>query len=76
MLTTIDNPFDPFDEFDDWNQYDQQHGYHSMNYLARIARLSDELSPADENTAYNKAVEEIVDLNVLGIYKKVERTVT
>lgn len=71
MLTTIDNPYDPFTEFDEWNAYDIQAGYNTCGYVARIARTSPELSEADETIAINQAIDEIVKLNVLGIYKKV-----
>lgn len=70
MLTTIDNPYDPFDDFDSWNAYDVQSGYNTCAYLARVAKTSNELSEADESLAINQAIDEIVELNVLGIYKK------
>ena len=71
MLTTIDNPFNPFDQFDEWFAYDFSKGYHTCSYLARIAKTSDELSPQDEDLAIEQAIDEIVRLNVLGIYRKV-----
>lgn len=71
MLTTIDNPYDPFKEFDDWYNFDESKGYHSCNYLARIAKVSDELPEAEEEKAIEKAIDEIIKLNILGIYKKV-----
>jgi hypothetical protein len=71
MLTTIDNPFNPFERFDDWFNYDRDKGYDSCQYLARIAVTSDELSEVDQALAVERAVDEIVDMNVLGLYKKV-----
>lgn len=71
MLTTIDNPFDPFIQFDEWFAFDANKGYHTYSYLARIAKTSDELSEEDEDFAIESAIDEIVALNVLGIYKKV-----
>jgi hypothetical protein len=71
MLTTIDNPFDPFTHFDEWKAFDEVKGYNSCSYLARIVKSSDELSEADEALAIEQAIDEIVKLNVLGIYKKV-----
>lgn len=71
MLTTIDNPFDPFDQFDEWFAFDVAKGYNTCAYLARIAKTSDELSPQDEDLAIDQAMDEIVRLNVLGIYRKV-----
>lgn len=73
MLTTFDNPFDPFTQFDDWYQYDERSGYHSTSLLARIVQSSDELSDADQQLAYEQAIDEIVKENVLGVYTKVER---
>lgn len=75
MLTTIDNPFDPFTQFDEWFAFDEAKGYHTCAYLARIAKTSDELSEADEEVAVEAAIDEIVKFNILGIYKKVTRTV-
>lgn len=73
MLTTIDNPYNPFTQFDEWFAFDESKGYYTCEYLARIARSSDELSPEDEALAINAAIDEIIELNVLGIYKKVSR---
>ena len=73
MLTTIDNPFDPFTQYEDWYGYDVAKGYYTCNYLARIARTSDALSDADQDLAIDQAIDEIVSLNVLGIYRKVSK---
>jgi len=72
MLTTIDNPFDPFTQFADWQAWDEAQGYYTCSYLARIARTSDDLSDADQALAIEQAIDEIVKLNVLGLYKKIE----
>jgi hypothetical protein len=40
--------------------------------LARIAKTSPELSESDQERAINNAVNDIVRLNILGIYKKIE----
>lgn len=71
MLTTLDNPFDPFTQFDEWYAFDEAQGYHTTSYLSRITKTSDELSQADQDLAIEIAIDEIVKLNVLGIYKKV-----
>ena len=73
-LTTVDNPFDPFTQWDEWYAYDARHGYHTPSFLARIAFTSDDLSDADQALAIQSAIDEIVDENVLGIYRKVSRT--
>ena len=71
-LTTIDNPFSPFDQFDAWYRFDEGKGYHSCSYLARIARTSDQLSPAENEDEVERAIDDIVKYNPLGIYKKVK----
>ena len=72
-LTTIDNPFSPFDEFELWLQFDRMHCYNSAELLDRFVRVADCLSEADQELAYEEAVDHIVEspwLNPLGIYKK------
>lgn len=71
MLTTADNPFNPFTEFDEWLSFDESKGYNTCSYLARIANTSDELSEADELLEIEQAMDSIVKMNILGIYKKV-----
>jgi hypothetical protein len=71
MLTTIDNPFDPFSEWDEWLAWDLFHGYNTLGFLARITVTSDELSEPDQLVAIQLAIQEIVDDNVSGLYRKV-----
>jgi hypothetical protein len=73
MITTADNPFDPFTQFDEWQKFDEEQGYYTCAYLARIAKTSEELSEEDEVLAIQSAIDEIIRLNILGIYKKVTR---
>ena len=73
MVTTKDNPYDPFTQFDQWYAYDTLQGYNTCAYLARIAKTSPELSPIDQAIAVEEAVDEIVEMNLLGIYKKLVR---
>jgi hypothetical protein len=73
MLTTVDNPFDPFTQWDEWFAWDQSAGYNTSGFLARIAKLSDEVSDADYHLALQQAIDEIVRENVLGLYRKVKR---
>lgn len=72
MLTTVDNPFNPFTEYAEWNSWDVAMGYHTNSYLARIARVSLDLSEADLDFAYESAVDEIVTENINGMYRKVQ----
>ena len=71
MLSTIDNPFNPFTQWDEWRRYDEDKHYHTCAYLARIAKTSDDLSDVDYNKEIENAIQEIVELNINGLYKKV-----
>jgi hypothetical protein len=73
MLTTVDNPFDPFTQFDEWLAYDVRLGYNTAAFLARIAKVSNDLSLPDQDKAIQDAIDEIVNENVLGVWKKVAR---
>ena len=75
MLTTIDNPFNPFTQWDEWKSFDEDKGYFTCSYLARIAKTSDELSDVDYELAVEEAINEICELNTLGLYKKVYSSV-
>ena len=68
LLSTSDNPWNPWTNFDEWHTYDMQAGHHTLAYLARIEVSSDELSQADQDLAYDLAVEEILRLNINGLY--------
>lgn len=74
MLTTTDNPFDPFDQFDEWFSFDVQHGYNTCSYLARIAKTSPEMSNEEYLEAIENAIDEILEFNILGIYKRVTKS--
>lgn len=75
MLTTVDNPYDPFTQFDEWLQFDQSSGYFTIQYQARLTLTSHNLSEADESAAIENAIDEIVNENVNGMYRKVEAPV-
>ena len=73
MLTTIDNPFNPFTQFDSWFQFDIEKGYDSCSRLARVAKLSDDLSEKETDEEIERAIDEIIKYDFLNIYKKVKR---
>ena len=73
MLTTDDNPYDPFTQFDHWFFFDCEKGYYSCSYLARIARLADAMTEEEKAKEIERAIDEIIRLDFLGIYKKVYR---
>lgn len=74
-LTTVDNPYNPFTQYEAWYRFDEGKGYHSCSYLARIARTSDQLSDVENEQELERAIDDIVKYNPLGIYKKVKDTV-
>lgn len=74
MLTTFDNPYNPFTEWEAWFAFDTRAGYHTSTLLARVAVLSDDLSPADEAQAIQLAIDEIVKENVSGMHRRVTRS--
>ena len=71
MLTTTDNPFDPFTQFDEWFAFDERLGHFTSQLLARVVVTSDELSEADQDQAIEDAIDEIVNENVHGLYRKI-----
>lgn len=73
MLTTVDNPYDPFTQWDEWFAWDLAAGYGTPGLLDRIARTSDELSESDQHLAIQDAIDEIVQENVLGVFRKVKQ---
>lgn len=71
MLTTVDNPYNPFTQWDEWYVWDLGAGYNTPGLLARIARLSDDISEVDQALAIQQAIEEIITENVSGVHIKV-----
>lgn len=72
-LTTIDNPYDPFSQFNHWFLFDCEKGYYSCSYVARIARIAEAMTEDEQNQEIENAIDEIIRLDFLGIYKKVYR---
>lgn len=68
MLSTSDNPWNPWTHFTEWHAHDMQAGHHTLSYLARITMSSHELSEADQDLAVELAIQEILRLNVNGLY--------
>lgn len=73
MLTTVDNPFDPFTRFDEWLDYDIGMGYNTVSFLDRVAKVSNDLSLPDQALAIQDAIDEIVQENISGMWRKVSR---
>ena len=72
-LTTFDNPFDPIDQFDSWFLYDIEKGYNTCERLARFANTSDQLTEKENNEEIERAIDEIVAIDFLNVYKKVKK---
>lgn len=75
MLTTYDNPYDPFKQFTEWFLFDTEKGYNSCGYLARIARTSDGLSDVENDEEIERAIDEILKYDFLGVYIKAKEQV-
>lgn len=75
MLTTVDNPFDPFDEFTSWFLFDVEKGYNSCGKLMRIADVSDEMTQKEKDEAIEAAIDKIIAIDFLDIYKKTSRDI-
>ena len=71
MLTTFDNPYNPFDDFTLWLMYDKEQGYDTCERLARIAKLTDDMSQDEIDAGTDRAMDEIIFYDFLNIYKKV-----
>jgi hypothetical protein len=69
-ITTVDNPYDPFDQFKEWYTWDMNANYHTPSLLARLVDSSYELSEADQLVALENAIDEMLQENVTGMYRK------
>lgn len=72
-ITTIDNPFNPFDEFTSWFMFDIEKGYYSCSKLARLANITEDMSEKEELEEIERAVDRLIEIDPLDIYKKVTR---
>ena len=73
MLTTFDNPYDYFTQFVEWNLFDVTKGYNTCCYLARFTNITDDMTQKEENEEIERAIDDIIEHDVLNIYKKVQR---
>ena len=73
MLTTVDNPFDYFTQRDEWRMFDIENEYFCCERLARIAHFTDDMTQKEEDEEIERAIDEIIYYDPIGIYKKVKR---
>ena len=70
MLTTIDNPYSPRDDYSKWLQWDQDHDYYTSELLASFMPDNiDDLDDEDFKTVYDSVVNELMQTDVLNVYK-------
>lgn len=76
-LTTFDNPFDPFDvnQFTSWLLFDNEKGYDCCGKLDRFLNLSDDLTEKEKEEEIERAIDTIVALDLMHVYKKVTRII-
>ena len=72
-LTTYDNPFDPFIQFDSWFAFDTEKGYYTCSRIARLTNITDDMSEAERNEEIERAIDKLIEIDVLDVYKKVKR---
>ena len=73
FITTHDNPFDYFKQFDEWYNFDQQKGYGTLEYVARLAKLSPDLSDEEQQIELEKVFDSMIEWNG-NFYRKVYST--
>ena len=76
MITTIDNPFDPFEQFTSWLMFDKEKGYDSCERVARLAKITSQMSQKEIDEEQERAIDRLIELDVLNIFKKVTRNST
>lgn len=72
-LTTYDNPFDPFTQFDSWFAFDTEKGYYTCSRIARLTNITDDMSEVERNEEIERAIDKLIEIDVLDVYKKVKR---
>ena len=76
-VTTTDNPYNPLTDYDRWERFDREHDYGTNEYLARVARVTHEFGDNTYAEDIERAIDEIVLLNIIALthkgisYKKV-----
>ena len=66
-ITTTDNPYNPLTNYDEWERYDHQQGYDTSEYLARVVRTTNEFGDGNYANDIERAIDEIVLLNLIAM---------
>lgn len=66
-VSTTDNPYNPLTDYDKWDQFDRQQGYGTSEYLARVVRTTTEFGDGTYANDIERAVDEIVLLNLIAL---------
>ena len=79
MLTLIDNPFDYFEDFRSWRMFDIDYSQRNncplcCEYLARVAKISDDMTQKEKDEEIERAIDEIISNDFRNIYKKISKT--
>ena len=74
-LTTKDNPYSYFQEKDEWEAYEMATGNRCLKMLGRFAFTSDQLSVEENEAEIERAIDEIIKYDPLGIYIKETSTI-
>lgn len=72
-ITTIDNPFNPLDDFTSWFMFDAEKGYYTCSKLARLINITDDMSEIEKVEETERAIDRLIEIDPLDIYKKVVR---
>jgi hypothetical protein len=75
-LTTTDNPYDPCDQYDQWKLFDKMHNHDCEELIARFANLSDQLTDTENLIELETAIDEIIAVDLEGVYKKIKKEYT
>ena len=75
MLSTLDKPYNPYTNWKEWYNFDCQKGYYSCAYLAREFEAMNPRYITEEQKVklIQKAIQNILDNDVLGIFCKVSK---
>ena len=74
-ITTFDNPYDPFDQFEEWFMFDIEKGYNTCGHLARLTHVTDDMSQREESDEIERAIDRMIELDFMNIYKKITRKI-